>query len=88
MRLVPIPLKIKDTIQSILDGYIKAGVIKHFEGESPVISNLICSKKGPASNDFRLYCDWKIQNALDQNKKKGVSSVTEILRCLLVNSKF
>ena len=82
MKQYNIPYKIRASAQSILDDYEKAGIVERFQGENPIISNLICLKKPNTTDEYRLAVDCRFLNALHPCRRNVTTSVTEVLRQL------
>ena len=64
MRPHSVPYKIRNSVQKILDKYEEANITEWFEGESPVISNLICLKKPNTVDEYRCCLDSRLQNSM------------------------
>ena len=82
MKQYNIPYKIRASAQSVLIDYEKAGIIERFQGENPIISNLICLKKPNTTDEYRLALDCRFLNALYPCRRNVITSVTEVLRQL------
>lgn len=87
MKQYNITCKIRKAAQLILDDYKKVAIIEKFQGEKPIISNLICLNKSHSPNDFRLTLDLRLINCLYPCKREVMSSVTEALRQMPPNAK-
>lgn len=88
MRPQSVPYKIRNSDQKILDEYEEANTIERFEGESPVISNLICLKKPNTVDEYRCCLDSRLQNSMYPCKRLYSTSVTDVLRSVPVNARF